>query len=627
MPQNLENLPPNWDAIDEECQHVPLTCPWTITCEDGTLSFIITSLDWTFNYDFWIRVTAHPEENPIISKQLNIDKHHPLLESLSRALNDYMKVPEPHLNSLQIHILGELLDFSFWEDIPSKIANAHLAYPELALDKFSGTDADQDAEAFIRLIECKINFALGTEPDEADAEHVIYLFRKKALFSSLLRGPAAEWYGSTITDAMTWNDVRTLFITRVSDGWNKFRHRLEVEHCIRADGEEIRNFLHRIKKTVDRGWLDDMVGIAVGDQNAERTAQARQRKQRYIDYTPKGLRPRYLQRKAQKYLMEHPNITWNDFSTHLINKDVSYQVSTSFLNDEEQNKAQMASLGQELKNLRTELKEHRVNTVEGNQKPIDPNQKGRQNATRFCGYCRTNGHTPNYCRKKIRDEEIKKLQNEATAEKKVTFTQDYNKRRGPSHGSGNWTRRNDDDGAMMSTPRPFNRGSFRPNNPNSNNFRQNRPFERGNHTNDNNIRYNEYRARSTYQPNQDQSRDWRSNNDYSRSPSTSRQESSFTDFRNQPRSNSPNPSVFNRFGNRDPGNNIPYDKKCPTSNNGNQPNVVRFTTTDDEISALSGLCPLNYWGLRAQLLASPKIQDSASSSSTSPPETLKKIVA
>ena len=57
-----------------------------------------------------------------------------------------------------------------------------------------------------------------------------------------------------------------------------------------------------------------MVGIARGDQNAERTAQARQRRQRYIDYTLKGLRPRYLQRKNQDYLMEHPNATWNGFS-------------------------------------------------------------------------------------------------------------------------------------------------------------------------------------------------------------------------------------------------------------------------------------------------------------------------
>ena len=32
---------------------------------------------------------------------------------------------------------------------------------------------------------------------------------------------------------------------------------MKVEHCIRGD-EEIRNFLHRIKRTVDRGWPDDM---------------------------------------------------------------------------------------------------------------------------------------------------------------------------------------------------------------------------------------------------------------------------------------------------------------------------------------------------------------------------------
>ena len=99
------------------------------------------------------------------------------------------------------------------------------------------------------------------------------------------------------------------------------------------------------KITVDRDWPVDMVGIAAADQIAERTAQARQRRQRYIDYTQKGLRPRYLQRRSEESLMEHPNATWNDLSTHLINKNVTYQVSTSFLNDEKQNKAQLAYLG------------------------------------------------------------------------------------------------------------------------------------------------------------------------------------------------------------------------------------------------------------------------------------------
>ena len=90
-----------------------------------------------------------------------------------------------------------------------------------------------------------------------------YTLKKKALFSSLLRGPAAEWYENNIANATTWENVRTNFITRFSDGRNKFRYKMEVEHCIRGDVEEIRNFLHRIKRTVDKGWPDDMNGINV----------------------------------------------------------------------------------------------------------------------------------------------------------------------------------------------------------------------------------------------------------------------------------------------------------------------------------------------------------------------------
>ena len=170
-----------------------------------------------------------------------------------------------------------------------------------------------------------------------------------------------------------------------------------------------------------------MEGIVEADRAAERQAEGRQRRQRYFDYTLRRLRPTYLQRKAQEYLMEHPNATWNDFSTRSIQRDVSYQVSSNFLNDEEQTKVQLASLGQEMKNLRSELREQRV-TAKENPRQLDPNQKGRQNATRFCNFCRTNRHTPSWCRKKLRDDETKKVQDGMTAEKRVTFTNDYNKR-------------------------------------------------------------------------------------------------------------------------------------------------------------------------------------------------------
>ena len=167
-------------------------------------------------------------------------------------------------------------------------------------------------------------------------------------------------------------------------------------------------------------------------------------------------------------------------------------------------------------------------------------------------------------------------------------------KRGPSQGSGNWTGRSDNNGAMMSTRRSFTRGNFQPSNQNSSNFRESRPFERRDYPNNNNDRYNDYRATSQNQSDRDQSRNWGSNNKSSRSPSMSRQDSSFTDFRRLSRPSSPKPSVFNRFGNRDPSNNKSYDKKFPTSNDGNQPNVVRFTTTDDENNGILGLHPLNY---------------------------------
>ena len=111
------------------------------------------------------------------------------------------------------------------------MANTLLAYPDLALDKFSGTDSDQDAESFVQLKERKINFALGDAPADPDVL-VSYTFRKNTLFSSLLQGPAAEWYEKNIENATTWEDTREQFITRFSDGENKFRHRMEVEHCV-----------------------------------------------------------------------------------------------------------------------------------------------------------------------------------------------------------------------------------------------------------------------------------------------------------------------------------------------------------------------------------------------------------
>ena len=353
-------------------------------------------------------------------------------------------------------------------------------------------------------------------------------------------------------------DIGTNFITRFSDGRNKFRHRLEVEHCVRRDGEEIRNFLHRIKKTVDKGWPDDMNGIARAQQNAERDAQARQRRQRYMDYSLRGLRPRHLQRKAQEYLMEHPNATWNDFSTQIIQKDVSFQVSSTFLNDEEQTKAELASLGQEMKNLRTELQEHRINAVEGTSKPVDPNPKGRQNAVRFCNYCRTNGHTPNHCRQKNRDEELKRIENERNAGNQVTFTQNHNKMCGPNHESGQWNN---------------NRNFTERANPSCGEGNQNRgrSFERNQFINRNGGSW----QRSVNSNNRD------IDGNFPHSSQGHREYPSQSNSTIRPRPIHANHSCYQNQDNKRNSNFHPYEQKFPQHTNRVPPNVVRFTTTDD----------------------------------------------
>ena len=113
----------------------------------------------------------------------------------------------------------------------------------------------------------------------------------------------------------------------------------------------------------DTGWPDVMNGIEAAHQNARRAAQGRQRRQRYMDNSIRGLRPRYLQRKAQEYLMERPNKTWNDFCAQIIQKDLILEVSSTFLSHEAQTKAELATLGQEIENLRSDLKDYHINAV------------------------------------------------------------------------------------------------------------------------------------------------------------------------------------------------------------------------------------------------------------------------
>ena len=70
-----------------------------------------------------------------------------------------------------------------------------VAFPDIALEKFTGLDSSEDAQTFIDLIERKIGFSLGLTPDDAD-EQELFDHRRKQLFGSLLCCPAQDWFGS-----------------------------------------------------------------------------------------------------------------------------------------------------------------------------------------------------------------------------------------------------------------------------------------------------------------------------------------------------------------------------------------------------------------------------------------------
>ena len=225
-------------------------------------------------------------------------------------------------------------------------------------------------------------------------------------------------------------------------------------------------------------------------------------------------------------------------------------------------------------------------------------------ATRFCSYCRTNGHTPNWCRKKMRDEEIKKVQNESNPERRITFTNDYNKRTGPGHGSRFQTRLPDSEirkhmavahqlalaGAMQSNPA---RNQYdRPQRRNFNPERRpmNTRFSPGNQ------RFSQ-EGRRPFLNN--------SNNSRSVSPGPQRARSPFNFNRDQPNSFNrniqplppKNNSVFNRPQNRNERPNTPtqtYEQRFPRTNDMGRHNTVQFLETDYSVNSVADIRPLNY---------------------------------
>ena len=146
------------------------------------------------------------------------------------------------------------------------MAENAVSFPGLALDKCLGKNLDQDAKSFLLTVENKISFSLGSRPTDI-AERARYLFKKKALFCARLRGPAAERYADLINDAATWDQIRTAFIDRFSDDRDNYRQRTTAVNCVRGNEKLIKNFSHRVKSAVDKGWPLDPNGTQAERDN------------------------------------------------------------------------------------------------------------------------------------------------------------------------------------------------------------------------------------------------------------------------------------------------------------------------------------------------------------------------
>ena len=139
-----------------------------------------------------------------------------------------------------------------------------------------------------------------------------------------------------------------------------------------------------------------VVGATGAQPKAANNQMQIHRNEKYISLGSKGIIPNSLKQCADERILEHPNTTWDKLTTHLIiSKDLCNAMSAdgeelSSSNDK------LVNLEKQLRSLQEAFQSQSVNAVN-----LDPqNSRMKQNFTRFCKLCRTEGHTVMYCHKK-----------------------------------------------------------------------------------------------------------------------------------------------------------------------------------------------------------------------------------
>ena len=89
---------------------------------------------------------------------------------------------------------------------------------------------------------------------------------------------------------------------------------------------------------------------------------------------------------------------------------------------------ELKTLESKINDLTSLFKSNEVNAID-TCRPRDPSIKGRPNDTRFCEYCRSNGHSISRCTKIQIDDSVNKLRNDLVEPRRqnITFSNDYRK--------------------------------------------------------------------------------------------------------------------------------------------------------------------------------------------------------
>ena len=317
-----------------------------------------------------------------------------------------------------------------------------------------------------------------------------YDTRQKALFGSVLRWPAAQWF-ETLAPGSAWNEVRNQFIDRFTDAKDKYRKRIEVESIKRQSDELIKSYTHRITKAVEKRWPDP-------DLNND------QRNAKCMEYFVRRLTPPALKQKAHQRLIENPATTWQQLQDHVATKDLSFSVSSEFTGTASSsidNKIEIEGLKNQLTESANLMKDHKINATYKNDNP-----RFKQNQTRFCKFCKRSGHTIAFCFK-YKDF---KNENRNPPKKREKFTDNYKRSRSHSPGQQNYKSNNYDNRNSRDRQRnSYNQNQSNYQNNSRSDYRHRSPYPSNS---SNNYRSSSYDNRSQERQNNHRNNSYRDNN-------------------------------------------------------------------------------------------------------------------